>query len=381
MDAQRTHTLPEPLPEPSENLLGDLDLGLETYWASTEMEMNVQMPTCEMMAKDKAMRLHPDCSWKNVNVYHWMKIVMRISRLDPEDPAGKKRRHFEISIDSPFTVLNCRATQANTALPQYDSPDSPGRMQTSCGCPDAQVVNAGTTPNNSSGSLIEVNPINTALPMPPQAAHLHTSTQGINGNTALSSPTLASANEAGGNPTTVSPNPLQRVRDQECNPRPIHLLRYPSFEPPPFEADSPPPPVATPPPNYDVVVGTPSVDGLADYFQRLSHYEEPAQSDVMENYFVSGGNGPGHDGTADLGRVHDDDDGDGEETEVESDSDSASERARTVSRAGTVNVANPRTPGGRLVPSRSFEIERPPAASFTLSMAGVVRRNGATNAN
>lgn len=379
MDAQRLHTLPQPLPDPSENLLGDLDLGLETYWASTEMEMNVQMPTCEMMAKDKSLRLNPDCSWKNVNVYHWMKIVMRISRLDPEDPAGKKRRHFEISIDSPFTVLNCRATQANTALPQYDSPDSPGaRMQTSCGCPDARVINTGATPDNSSGSLLEVNQINTALPMPPQAAHLHHAAQGINGNSTLGSPTVASANEAGGNPTALSANPLQRVRDQESTARPMHLLRYPSFEPPPFDADSPPPPMATPPPNYDIVVGTPSVDGLADYFQRLSHYEDPLQGEDMDNYAVSGGNGPGEDGTAEL--THIDDEDDGEDTEVESDSDSASERARTVSRAGTVNVANPRTPGGRLVPSRSFEIERPPAASFTLSMAGVVRRNGTTNA-
>jgi hypothetical protein len=74
IDAERTNRAPEPLPEPSENLLGDLDLGLETYWGSTEMEMNVQLPTCEMMTKDKLLRLHPDCSWKNVNVYHWIKV-------------------------------------------------------------------------------------------------------------------------------------------------------------------------------------------------------------------------------------------------------------------------------------------------------------------
>lgn len=381
IDAQRTHSMPEPLPEPSENLLGDLDLGLETYWGSTEMEMNVQMPTCEMMAKDKSLRLHPDCSWKNVNVYHWMKIVMRISRLDTDDPNGKKRRHFEISIDSPFTVLNCRATQANTALPQYDSPDSPGfRMQTSCGCPDAQVVNTSPTPDNSSGNLVEVNPINSALPMPPQAAHVHNSGQGINGNSSLSSPTAANASDFGGVSSALSANHVQRLRDQDSNPRPIHLLRYPSFDPPPFDAESPPPPIPTPPPNYDIVVGTPSVDGLADYFQRLSDYEHPLESPVIDAYAISGANGPGPEGTAGVVHAHHDDDDDGEDTEVESDSDSASERPRTVSRAGTVNVANPRTPGGRLVPSRSFEIERPPAAGFTLSMAGVVRRNGTTNA-
>lgn len=74
VEASRNHTAPQPLPDPSDNLLGDLDLGLESYWGSTEIEMNVQIPTCEQMAKDKSVRLHPDCSWKNVNVYHWIKV-------------------------------------------------------------------------------------------------------------------------------------------------------------------------------------------------------------------------------------------------------------------------------------------------------------------
>jgi hypothetical protein len=80
-EAARTGRAPVPLPEPSENLLGDLDLGLETFWGSTEMEMNVQIPTCEMMAKDKALKLHPDCSWKNINVYHWIKVRITSTRL------------------------------------------------------------------------------------------------------------------------------------------------------------------------------------------------------------------------------------------------------------------------------------------------------------
>ena len=40
-------------------------------------------------------------------------------------------------------------------------------------------------------------------------------------------------------------------------------------------------------------------------------------------------------------------------------------------RRGRVNVANPRTPGGRMVPSRSLEIERP---TLRLDMTGVLRR-------
>lgn len=396
IEASRSGTAPRPLPEPTENLLGDLDLGLESYWGSTEMEMSVQMPTCEMMAKDKSLRMNPDCSWKNVNVYHWMKIVMRISRLDPDDPAGKRRRHFEISIDSPFTVLNCRATQANTALPRYNSPEMAGdyRTQTSCGCADARVIGtSGGTPENTSGTLVD----NAALPMPPQAAHLHTATQGISGHSrtnssgappstanTVASGAIFSSSGGAGSSTPTSANPLQRVRDQDAAARPIHLIRYPSFDPPPFHADEAPPPMATPPPNYDIVVGTPSVDGMADYFKRLSYFEDPEQIQSIPGgpppaagYFASGAAGPGEASNTSSSAQQYDDDGEDTETEdVESDdSDSDRRPARTVSRAGTVNVANPRTPGGRLMPSRSFEIERP-ANEFTLNMAGVVRREG-----
>jgi arrestin-related trafficking adapter 3/6 len=83
-EASRRQAEPEPLPAPSENLLGDLDLGLESFWGSTEIEANVQMPTCEAMAKNKDLRLNPDCSWKNVNVYHWIKVRGRVHTLPAE---------------------------------------------------------------------------------------------------------------------------------------------------------------------------------------------------------------------------------------------------------------------------------------------------------
>lgn len=73
-EAVRLGRAPEPLPESSNNLLGDLELGLESMWGSTEIEANVQLPTCDVMAKNKELRLNPDCSWKNVNVYHWIKV-------------------------------------------------------------------------------------------------------------------------------------------------------------------------------------------------------------------------------------------------------------------------------------------------------------------
>ncbi|PHH91859.1 hypothetical protein CDD83_10032 [Cordyceps sp. RAO-2017] len=312
-EAARAHRSPEPLPEPAANLLGDLDLGLESMWGSTEIEANVQIPTCEMMAKNKELRLHPDCSWKNVNVYHWIKIVMRISRIDPEDPSGTKRRHFEISIDSPFTVLNCRATQANTNLPAYSGPIChPAPFQAACGCPDAATVATNISPSSSTGTLLAVEMVNDMLPTPPQAAYL-TSPTAANPACEPQSPSRASAEDAG----------------SHSDPRPIHLLRAPSFDPPAFTADVAPPPaifveeppVVTPPPQYDTVVGTPSVDGLADYFSRL----------------------------ADYGLRNGEDSG----------SDSDETPSRILDRSGRVNVSHPRTPGRRM-PSRSMEIARPP---------------------
>lgn len=64
-------SLPE---QQSNNLLGDLDLGLENFWGPTEIEAEVQIPTCEMMKKDNNLILHPDSSWKNVSVDHWIRV-------------------------------------------------------------------------------------------------------------------------------------------------------------------------------------------------------------------------------------------------------------------------------------------------------------------
>ncbi|KAH8801593.1 hypothetical protein F5884DRAFT_520101 [Xylogone sp. PMI_703] len=273
-EARRLGMEPEPLPEPSENILGDIDLGLETFWGQTEIEMNVQLPTCSDMEKDKSKRLHHDCTWKNVNVHHWIKVVMRISRADPEDPTGKKRRHFEISIDSPFTILNCRATQANISLPEYSGSNSSYLgEQYSCGCPNSSVS------RSSSGGAV---------------------------------PTLQSFSSSGVDAVAPLTRPAQaHLSLNTAVQRPIHMMRAPSYNPPAFDAEDPPPPLATPPPLYDQIIGTPSYDGLADYFARLSEaYEDESEDDDLN---------------------------------------------RTTSR-GRVNIPNPRTPGARV--ARSMEIDR-----------------------
>lgn len=141
----------------------------------------------------------------------------------------------------------------------------------------------------------------------------------------------------------------------------MELLRCPSYNPPAFDADEPPPAlgIMTPPPNYDAIIGTPSVDGLADYFARLADYEDPehehGRAAEGADYLAASGI------TAGQGQ---------QEEEEDSDSGDEHHPAR-IHAGGRVNVANPRTPGGRYAPSRSLEIARP---VMRLNMAGVVRR-------
>lgn len=163
---------------------------------------------------------------------------MRLSKPDVVDP--NKRRHFEISIDSPFNILSCRATQANTSLPAYSSPDCtiPVSNQSTCGCPGAprDTHSLSSLPflgNQSSSSTTSIDCADVPnLPNPPPSAHVHDS-----------HPAVA---------------------------RPMHLLRAPSFNPPAWSDHDPPPPLTTPPPDYDSLIQGDPRSGLADYFARLA---------------------------------------------------------------------------------------------------------------
>ncbi|KAG0129150.1 hypothetical protein HOY82DRAFT_521844 [Tuber indicum] len=207
----------------SDNLLGDLT-GIDNI-GPTEMELAVQLPGCNAKEKD---RIHFDTTYQNIQVHHWIKIVMRLSKADPNEPG--KRRHFEISIDSPLHILSCRAAGANTALPAYNSPN-PGIASsgTQCSCPSLTRKNSprGGTPT---------------LNVDTQVGHL----------------------------SSGQPEPPNEVA------RPLHLIRYPSHNPPPFDYDVAPPPLITPPPKYE----------LADYFQRLE--DETARDDDIDDEHVNG---------------------------------------------------------------------------------------------
>jgi hypothetical protein len=259
------------------------------------------------------------------------------------------------------------------------------------------------------------------FPNQPQAAHVHAARQDT-------------SNEA--RPET-SLTPVEE--------RPIHLIRHPSHNPPAFDADEPPPalPLQTPPPHYDMIVGTPSVDGLADYFTRLAAYEgitaasaaaacqaehaaDRSDSDsdsdtntigpdtgtgtdtgpttastsasTQQSSSCPGNNGPGKDDVDSFSNLRLTTPGEAavsgsapadaetvpttthqeecaRDTAQDDDASSSAsdddEGHARLHRRGRVNVANPRTPGGRLVPSRSLEdlVERP---AVRLDMAGVL---------
>ncbi|KAI5284363.1 hypothetical protein KEM55_001100 [Ascosphaera atra] len=131
----------EPVDERCTNLLGDLHPDIET--GPTEFEFNMQLPICSLNRfKPMGQRMHFDTTYESIEVNHWIKVVLRLSRADPNEPG--KWRHFEISIDSPFHLVSCLASRSNTALPAYSEPTpAPGatapfrRPSRDCNCEGA----------------------------------------------------------------------------------------------------------------------------------------------------------------------------------------------------------------------------------------------------
>ncbi|KAH8704054.1 arrestin domain protein [Talaromyces proteolyticus] len=240
------------------SLLGNLsnDVGV----GPTEMEFNVQLPSCHTMkGKDEGQRLHFDTTYENIQINHWIKIVLRLSKIDENDPT--KRRHFEISIDSPFHILSCKATQGNIYLPAYSDPSSDPVIpqdEYACGCPGAPL-----TRRNVSSSQLSISDHDERTNSTSSGRSLPRSfTSGSGG---LARP--AQAHIAHEPPTERPPTAREA--------RPMHLLRAPSFAPPSFEDLEPPPPLVTPPPEYATIVGDQDRETvLTDYFNRLSYFEE-----------------------------------------------------------------------------------------------------------
>ncbi|KAF4332168.1 Arrestin-related trafficking adapter 3, partial [Fusarium beomiforme] len=159
-------------------------------------------------------------------------VILHISRLDVDDPTAKKRLYFDATINSPITLLDCRANQANMNLPSYtDESCQFVTCQTTCGCPDASTIPTKKLPRHAIGAL---------------AAHHF-------------------VNDQQSAPPAIDPE------------RPTQLLRDRNSNLPSFANDIAPPPIPeliddVSPPHYDDIVGGTNVNGLADYFSRLADY-------------------------------------------------------------------------------------------------------------
>lgn len=99
-------------PEDVDNLLavGDDEIG------GVEMDFQVFIP--EYYAE--RFRLHPDTCYDDIQSHHWIKICVRLSKSEPTADNPNKRKHYELSIDSPIHLLSPHCAHANTMLPSYD---------------------------------------------------------------------------------------------------------------------------------------------------------------------------------------------------------------------------------------------------------------------
>lgn len=245
-----------------------------------ELEFQLFVPT-ELNARTNS-RLHPDTSYENIQAHHWIKICLRISKQDPENP--EKRKHYEISIDSPLHVLSHLCSHNNTLLPAYDDlipsmslvhshnelpPLSPGvtpvehTERPRNGSVSNQILGMFNSNNNGnsqsrSSSLSRENENGRSL-TPIEFHHISSGLESAgavereadmhleanlyqpkeNAISAINSP------QALPHPDTFS-SPVILLPVQ----RPIHLIRKPSVNPPPFDADVPPP-SSIPPPAYE----------------------------------------------------------------------------------------------------------------------------------
>ncbi|CCF55590.1 hypothetical protein KAFR_0A01520 [Kazachstania africana CBS 2517] len=83
--------------------------------SNKEFEFKVFVPN-KFKEQNMTQRLHPDTAHDNIKANHWIKICLRLSRN-----IDGKRKHYEISIDSPIHVLHKLCSHANTLLPSYYS--------------------------------------------------------------------------------------------------------------------------------------------------------------------------------------------------------------------------------------------------------------------
>ncbi|CAN3372246.1 hypothetical protein DIURU_004220 [Diutina rugosa] len=238
-----------------------------------ELEFQLYVPS--KFPNKPGQALHPDTSFDNIQVHHWIKICLRISRSDPT--RDEKRKHYEISIDSPIHILSPLAAHGNTLLPAYDNgtvPAPPASLPQYCPTPP---MSPGVVPVESSSSAFRSSTASAVRSLFDR--HQQGSSSGDSANSTAPYEFMHI------NSSFNNDEPIERDADmhleanlykpdaQSVDPalhmsqaqpafsplqtpiqRPIHLLRKPSMNPPPFMADQPPPAIDVPaglPPAYE----------------------------------------------------------------------------------------------------------------------------------
>ncbi|KAG7195046.1 uncharacterized protein KQ657_004160 [Scheffersomyces spartinae] len=214
-----------------------------------ELEFQLYVPK-DIGDKSKV-PLHPDTSITNIQSHHWIKICLRLSKPDPDN--SEKRKHYEILIDLPIRVLSPLAAHSNTILPAYDDFIPP--IFDTVAAPISPLMSPGVTPIDATllSQLSHTSLDQLAIERrsggstPISFTHIKNSATDefrdpdmhLNANlyhpASLQNLSEMSSPQATPHPDTfVSPVSSPLIR-------PIHLLRRPSYSPPPFEADTQPP--------------------------------------------------------------------------------------------------------------------------------------------
>lgn len=229
MEPQKKYLLLEHKAQKGHSLLSDkpVDSGDDVEILPRELEFQVYVP--QVLNRYHNHMLHPDTSFTNIQAHHWIKICLRLSR---NDPTASKRKHYEISIDSPIHVLSAQAAHGNTLLPAYDNELSINPMASPPLSPEVTGVDHHNLVAQSSSylpdRLVSPHPLNSPMsagePIE-RDADMHLEANLFLPEKDSIDPNL-SALQA--HPDTVLPlnSPMQR---------PIHAVRRPSFNPPTFE--------------------------------------------------------------------------------------------------------------------------------------------------
>lgn len=222
-------------------------------------ELEFQMFVPSTINKKYNFAMHSDTSFENIQCDHWIKISLRISRKDPSNP--EKRKHFEISIDSPIHLCSPLAAHCNTLLPAYNLPEKPEQLPQYAPLsppmsPEVTVVDqlqnrhslfsafdfGNNSPTPSEGSSRLRGPGRSTTPL--QFRHLSNSDEPIEKDhrihleANLYSPSEENILESLGLPQA---QPVANPRSPAVSPAPFRpeAIRRPTVNPPSFEAINP----------------------------------------------------------------------------------------------------------------------------------------------